>query len=75
MGTSLYDVSSTAAYDMKHSEDMSLQTQIIANDKRAKIERHIASLKRQMYAAKQPRRKREIFLELQKLKEGLNDKS
>lgn len=68
MGTSHYDVSSTTAYDMKHYEDMSLQAQIIANDERAKIERQITHLERQMYSVKQPRRKREIFEQLRKLK-------
>lgn len=34
--------------------------------------RQIAALERQMNATKQPRRKRELFLELQKLKGGLN---
>lgn len=68
MGASLCDVSSTDASDMKHAEGMSLQDQIVANEERAKIERQIALLERQMYTAKQPRRKREIFMELQKLK-------
>ncbi len=68
MGTSLCDVSSTDASDMKQAEGISLQDQIIANDERAKIERQIASMEHKMYAAKQPRRKREIFIELQKLK-------
>lgn len=68
MGASLCDVSSTAAPVNQQNEDISLQAQIIANDERAKIERQIASLERQMYAAKQPRRKREIFIEIQKLK-------
>ncbi len=64
MGTSLCDVSSTDASDMKQAEGISLQDQIIANDERAKIERQIASMERQMYAAKQPRRKRELFEQL-----------
>ncbi len=42
------------------------------NDERAKLERQIAALERQMNATRQPRRKRELFAELQKLKGGLN---
>ena len=78
VGTSLCDVSNpeTQDYgpnncqnilDSKHAERISLQDQIIAADERAKIELQIAALERQMNATKQPRRKRELFLELQKL--------
>ena len=45
-----------------------LSEQIRADEERAKIERQIATLERQMKATKQPRRKRELFVELQKLK-------
>lgn len=68
MGASLCNVSSTDASHIKQAEGTSLQDQIIANDERAKIERQITSLERQMYSAKQPRRKREIFEQLRKLK-------
>ena len=73
VGTSLCDVAngSEEALQLQHAEGMSLHAQIIANEQRAKIERQIATLERQMYAAKQPRRKRELFLEIQKLKEYL----
>lgn len=49
-------------------QDKSLAEQIRADEERAKIERQIATLERQMKATKQPRRKRELFVELQKLK-------
>lgn len=53
-------------------EDKSLSEQIKVDEERAKLERQIAALERQMNATKQPRRKRELFVELQKLKGGLN---
>ena len=49
-------------------EDKSLSEQIRADEERAKLERQIDTLERQMNATKQPRRKRELFVELQKLK-------
>lgn len=49
----------------------SLTEQIKADEERDKLFRQIAALERQMNATKQPRRKRELFLELQKLKGGL----
>ncbi len=52
-------------------QDKSLAEQIRADEERAKLERQIAALERQMKATKQPRRKRELFVELQKLKEEL----
>lgn len=55
-----------------HTPNYSLLTdlteQIKVDDERAKLERQIAALERQMNATKQPRRKRELFVELQKLK-------
>lgn len=48
--------------------DKSLSEQIKVDEERAKLERQIAALERQMNATKQPHRKRELFLELQKLK-------
>lgn len=82
VGTSLSDVSNpeTQDYgpnnyqntlDSKTAERISLQDQIIAADERAKIERQIAALERQMFATKQPRRKRELFIELQELKKRI----
>ena len=52
-------------------QDKSFAEQIRADEERAKIERQIATLVRQMKATKQPRRKRELFVELQKMKEKL----
>lgn len=53
----------------QHTQGMSLQEQILANEERAKLERQIAILERQMNTTKQPRRKRELFEQLQKLKQ------
>ena len=52
-------------------QEYSLTEQIQADEQRAKIERQIATLERQMYAAKQPRRKRELFNQHQKLKQNI----
>ena len=52
-------------------QDKSLSEQIKIDEERAKLERQIAALERQMKATKQPRRKRELFVELQRLKEKL----
>ena len=49
-------------------QDKSLTEQIKADEQRAKLERQIAALEHHMNATKQPRRKRELFLEVQKLK-------
>ena len=46
----------------------SLSEQIKVDEERAKLERQIAALERQMNSTKWPRRKRELFVELQKLK-------
>lgn len=53
-------------------QENSLTEQIKVDEERDKLLRQIAVLERQMNATKQPRRKRELFLELQKLKGGLN---
>lgn len=53
-------------------EDKSLSEQIKVDEERAKLERQIAALEHQMNATKQPRRKRELFIELQKLKQQNN---
>lgn len=50
-------------------QENSLTEQIKVDEERNKLLRQIAVLERQMNATKQPRRKREIFIELQKLKE------
>lgn len=69
VGTSLCDVlGDNDENHNQHAEGMSLQDQIVADEQRAKIERQIAALERQMNATKQPRRKRELFIEIQKLK-------
>ena len=52
-------------------QENSLTEQIKVDEERDKLLRQIAVLERQMNATKQPRRKRELFLELQKLKENL----
>lgn len=48
-------------------QENSLTEQIKVDEEREKLLRQIAALERQMNATKQPRRKRELFLELQKL--------
>lgn len=57
--------------DFLVEQENSLTEQIKVNEERDKLLRQIAALERQMYAAKQPRRKRELFLELQKLNKAL----
>ena len=54
------------------AQENSLTEQIKVDEKRDKLLSRIAVLERQMNATKQPRRKRELFLELQKLKGGLD---
>ena len=53
-------------------QDNSLTEQIKVDEERAKLERQIAALERQMNATKHPSRKRELFNELQKLRQKLN---
>lgn len=50
-------------------QENSLTEQIKVDEERDKLLRQIAVLERQMNATKQPRRKRELFIELQKFKE------
>ncbi|MBD5241906.1 MAG: DUF4391 domain-containing protein [Barnesiella sp.] len=57
--------------DFSVEEDNSLSEQIKIDEERAKLEGQIAALERQMKATRQPRRKRELFVELQKLKGNL----
>ena len=61
----------TSLCDVTNAKGMSLQDQIVADEQRAKIERQIAALERQMNATKQPRRKRELFLELKKIRHNI----
>lgn len=57
--------------DFSVEEDKSLSEQIKYDEERDRLLRQIAALERQMNATKQPRRKRELFVELQKLKISL----
>ena len=59
-------VSTIGQFSVK--EDKSLSEQIKVDEERDKLLRQIEALERQMKATKQPRRKRELFVELQKLK-------
>lgn len=78
VGTSLLDIDSQSEEiqhsrkenpnRVQHPQGMSLKAQIEAIEERAKIQRQIESLERQMRTAKQPRRKRELFNEIQKLR-------
>ena len=54
--------------DFSVEQNKSLIEQIKVDEERAKLERKIESLERQMKATKQPRRKRDLFIEMQKLK-------
>lgn len=49
-------------------QENSLTEQIKLDEEKHKLQQQIANLERQMNATKQPRRKRELFLEIQKLK-------
>ena len=72
VGTSLCDVLNDVEGSLNQpTEGKSLQEQIKANEQRDKIERQIASLELQMNATKQPRRKRELFEQLQKIKQRI----
>ena len=52
-------------------EGNTLTEQIATDDKRAKLLAQIATLERKMAAEKQPRRKREYFEQIKRLKESL----
>lgn len=54
------------------AQENSLTEQIKVDEERDKLLRQIAVLERQINATKQPRRKRELFLELQKLKNNVH---
>lgn len=62
----------TSIGDFTVEVNNTLTEQIKSDEERQKIERQISALERQMNATKQPRRKRELFIEIQKLKGGLN---
>ena len=49
-------------------DDKSLSEQIKLDEERAKLERQIAALERQLNATKQPRRKRELYYEIIRLR-------
>ena len=49
-------------------QENSLTEQIKIDEEKQKLQQQIANLERQMNATKQPRRKRELFLEIQKIK-------
>lgn len=53
-------------------QDNSLTEQIRIDEERAKTIRRIETLERQMRSTAQPRRQRELYLEIKKLKGGLN---
>lgn len=53
------------------ADENSLTEQVHIDEERAKLEKQIAALEKQMYASKQPRRKRELFEQIQKLKSSL----
>lgn len=59
-------VSSIGQFSVKQGN--SLTEQIQADEQQAKIERQIAILERQMNATKQPRRKRDLFIQIKLLK-------
>ena len=58
--------------DFSVDQDNTLTEQIKIDEERDKLQRQIEALERQMKATRQPRRKRELFVELQKLKAMLN---
>lgn len=59
-------VSSIGQFSVERENTLSEQIRV--DEERDRLLRQIATLERQMNATKQPRRKRELFLELQKLK-------
>ena len=54
-------------------QENSLTEQIKIDEEKQKLQQQIANLERQMNATKQPRRKRELYLEIQKQKGGINE--
>lgn len=58
-------VSSIGSFSVE--QENSLTEQIKIDSDRAKIEKQIATLEKQMYASKQPRRKRELYKQIKEL--------
>ena len=58
--------------DFTIEEDKSLTEQIKVDEERNRLMRQIDALERQMRSASQPRRQRELYVEIKKLKGGLN---
>ncbi len=54
------------------AEGNSLTEQIRVDEERTRLMRQIESLERQMRSTSQPRRQRELYSEIKKLKGGLN---
>lgn len=73
VGTMLCDISNlnkdVAANPIANTSGLTLNEEIIAADKRAKIIRQIESLEHQMRSSSQPRRQRELYAEIKKLKQ------
>jgi hypothetical protein len=61
----------SAVGDVEVEQGNTLDEQIAVDEQREKILRQIASLEKQMRATKQPRRQRELYTEIKKLKESL----
>lgn len=74
VGTSLCDVADNGN-NIQHAQCISLRDEIRVGEERAKLARQIAALERLMNATKQPRRKRELFEELKKLKTKSNEET
>ena len=58
--------------DFSIDEDKSLSEQIKIDEERDKLLRQIETLERQMRSTSQPRRQRELYAEIKKLKGGIN---
>ncbi len=58
--------------DLEVAEGNSLTEQICVDDERARVVRQIESLERLMRSTSQPRRQRELYAEIKKLKHKLN---
>ncbi len=59
--------------DMEVAEGNSLDEQIYADDERAKLLKRIEMLERQMRAMTQKHRQRELYAEIKKLKQSINE--
>ena len=56
--------------DFVVEQENTLTEQIRINEEKQKLQQQIANLERQMNATKQPRRKRELYNEIKRLKGG-----